>query len=248
MLLAVDNLVKRFGGLTATDDVTLDVAQGEIHAIIGPNGAGKTTLIAQLAGELRPDAGTIRFNGENITALPAHIRAARGLSRSFQINSIFQNFTALENVALAIQVRRGHCFRFWAQVADDSALEKAGLDLLAQVHLEGRAHASASDLAHGERRALEVAIALASQPKLLLLDEPLAGMGIDESLKIVKLLGGLKTKQTILLIEHDMNAVFALADRITVLVYGRVVATGSPEEIRVNPDVRRAYLGEDEDS
>ncbi len=247
MLLVVDSLVKRFGGLVATDNVTLAVPAGQIHAIIGPNGAGKTTLLSQLAGELRSDAGTIHFDGEDITALPAHIRAARGLARSFQINSVFKDFTALENVALAIQVHEGHCFRFWGQVAKDAALQSAALGFLAQVNLEERANIIAANLAYGERRALEVAIALASRPKLLLLDEPTSGMGANESAEIVTLLAKLKRTLTILLIEHDMNAVFALADRITVLVYGRTVAAGSPEEIRANTDVRRAYLGEDED-
>jgi branched-chain amino acid transport system ATP-binding protein len=248
MLLVVESLVKRFGGLIATDNVSLAVPEGEFHSIIGPNGAGKTTLLGQLAGEIRPDSGAIYFSGEDITALPVHVRAARGIGRSFQINSVFRDFTALENVMIALQVRAGHSFRFWDQVAHDANLHEAGRNILAKVDLEARASVLASSLAYGEKRALEIAIALATQPKLLLLDEPTAGMGSDESKQMVRLLAQLKNKLTILLIEHDMNVVFELADRITVLVYGSVIATGSPEAIRANDDVRHAYLGEDEDN
>ena len=244
-LLAVRGLTKRFGGLIAIDQLSLDVPRGEIHAVIGPNGAGKTTLIAQLAGDVRPDAGHIRFDGEEITALPAHARSARGIARSFQITSVFRGMTALDNVALAIQAHDGHSFRFWADARRDRRLRGPALDLLTEVGLGTRAHVLAANLAHGEQRQLEIAMALATRPRLLLLDEPMAGMGPEESARMVPLLGSLRETHTLLLIEHDMDAVFALADRITVLVYGRAVATGTPDEIVTNPDVRQAYLGEE---
>ena len=245
-ILATEGLVKRFGGLVATDRLSLEVAPGEVHAIIGPNGAGKTTLVAQIAGELRPDAGTIRFLGEDITQMPAHQRSLKGLARSFQITSIFQEFTALDNVALAVQAHDGHSFRFWTPARHDPALTGPALAMLEQVGLEARAGVQASHLAHGEKRALEIAMALAARPRLLLLDEPTAGMGTDDSGRMVKMLARLKGTVTILLIEHDMDAVFALADRITVLVYGRAIATGAPAAIRDNPEVRQAYLGADD--
>lgn len=244
-LLAVRGLTKRFGGLIAVDQLSLDVSRGEIHAVIGPNGAGKTTLIAQLAGDLRPDAGQIRFDGEEITALPAHARSARGIARSFQITSIFRGMTTLDNVALAIQAQDGHSFRFWADTRRDRRLREPALGLLTEVGLGTRAHVLAANLAHGEQRQLEIAMALATRPRLLLLDEPMAGMGPEESARMVALLGSIRGTHTLLLIEHDMDAVFALADRITVLVYGRAVATGTPDEIVANPDVRQAYLGEE---
>ncbi len=242
-VLEVNNLVKRFGGLTATDDFSIDIRPGEVHAVIGPNGAGKTTLIGQLIGELQPDAGSIRFLGHDITALPVHKRSHLGLARSFQITSIFQAFTALENVALAVQAHDGHSFRFWRPVADDAALRAPALRALELVGLHQRADIPANALSHGEHRQLELAMALATQPKLLLLDEPMAGMGPDDSARMVQMLLKLKGSVSILLIEHDMEAVFALADRITVLVYGRAIATGTPQEIRANADVREAYLG-----
>ena len=245
-ILATEGLVKRFGGLVATDRLSLEVAAGEVHAIIGPNGAGKTTLVAQIAGELRPDAGAIRFLGEDITQLPAHRRSLKGLARSFQITSIFQEFTALDNVALAVQAHDGHSFRFWTAARRDPALTEPALAMLDQVGLKPRAQVQASHLAHGEKRALEIAMALAARPRLLLLDEPTAGMGPDDSARMVRMLARLKGTVTILLIEHDMDAVFALADRITVLVYGRAIATGAPAAIRDNPEVRQAYLGEDD--
>jgi branched-chain amino acid transport system ATP-binding protein len=244
-LLAVRGLTKRFGGLTAVDRLSLDVPRGEIHAVIGPNGAGKTTLIAQLAGDLRPDAGEIRFDGADVTPLPAHARSARGIARSFQITSVFRDMTALDNVALATQAHAGHSFRFWADAGRDPGLREPALALLVEVGLAGRAHVLAANLAHGEQRQLEIAMALATRPRLLLLDEPMAGMGPEDSVRMVALLGSLRGTRTLLLIEHDMDAVFALADRITVLVYGRAIATGTPEEILANPDVRQAYLGED---
>lgn len=242
-VLEVNNLVKRFGGLTATDNFSIDIRPGEVHAVIGPNGAGKTTLIGQLIGELQPDAGSIRFLGQDITALPVHKRSHLGLARSFQITSIFQAFTALENVALAVQAHDGHSFRFWRPVADDAALRAPALRALELVGLQQRADIPANALSHGEHRQLELAMALATQPKLLLLDEPMAGMGPEDSARMVQMLRKLKGSVSILLIEHDMEAVFALADRITVLVYGRAIATGTPQEIRANADVRDAYLG-----
>jgi branched-chain amino acid transport system ATP-binding protein len=245
-LLQVDGLCKSFGGLRATDQVTLEVRQGETHAIIGPNGAGKTTLIGQLAGNLRPDAGTIRFAGEDITALAAPARSRRGLARSFQITSVYRDFTALDNVALAIQAHAGSSFRFWRAARADERLRAPARAILAEVGLGERADVLAANLAHGEQRQLEIAMVLATKPRLMLLDEPMAGMGTDESQRATRFLAGLKGRHTMLLVEHDMDAVFALADRISVLVYGRIIATGSPAEIRANAEVRSAYLGEEE--
>ncbi|HEX7052710.1 MAG TPA: ABC transporter ATP-binding protein [Burkholderiales bacterium] len=245
-LLEISGLRKSFGALRATDGVDLEVREGETLAIIGPNGAGKTTLIGQLAGNLRPDAGSIRFAGEDITALPAPRRALKGLARSFQITSIFPEFSALENVALAVQAHAGHSFRFWRPAMRDRALLDPARERLALVGLEARADSIAANLSHGEHRQLEVAMALAGQPRLLLLDEPMAGMGGEESQRMIGLLGTLKRRQTMILVEHDMDAVFRLADRIAVLVYGRIIALGSPQEIRGNEEVRRAYLGEDD--
>jgi branched-chain amino acid transport system ATP-binding protein len=246
-LLEITHLVKRFGGLIATDDFSLSVTQGEVHAIIGPNGAGKTTLIAQLAGDLRSDAGRIVFAGEDITRLPAYVRAHRGIGRSFQITSVFRDFTVLDNVALAIQARRGHSFRFWRRARRDEALREPARAIVEQVGLAERMNVPASNLAYGEKRALEIALALAATPRLLLLDEPMAGMGAEDAVRILQFLTSLKQKFTIVLIEHDMDAVFELADRITVMVYGRVIATGNGETIRNNSAVQRAYLGEDDE-
>jgi branched-chain amino acid transport system ATP-binding protein len=243
-LLEVSGLVKRFGGLTATDGVDLTVETGEVHAVIGPNGAGKTTLINQLSGELLPDAGSVRFAGRDITAEPVFRRALEGVGRSYQITSVFPEFSVLINVVLAAQAHAGHSFRFWRPVAGESALMSRAREALAQVGLAGRAETSVAALAHGERRQLEMAMTLATQPKLLLLDEPMAGMSLAESERLVRLLASLKGRYGILLVEHDMDAVFALADRISVLVYGRVIASGKVEEIRRDPEVRRAYLGE----
>ena len=244
-LLAIRGLAKRFGGLQATDGVDLDVVQGETHAIIGPNGAGKTTLIGQLAGDLRPDAGTMRFGGRDVTALDAPARSRLGLARSFQITSIFRDLTVLDNVALAVQAHAGHSFRFWRSARADHALRVPALAVLASVGLDGRADVLAGNLAHGEQRRLEIAMALATKPRLLLLDEPVAGMGLEESQRMVGFLGALKGGLTIVLVEHDMDVVFTLADRISVMVYGRILATGTPEEVRANAAVRKAYLGED---
>jgi branched-chain amino acid transport system ATP-binding protein len=243
-LLRVENLVRRFGGIVATDNLSLDVERGELHAIIGPNGAGKTTLISQLIGQLRPSAGTIRFAGQDITHLPAWRRSQRGLARSFQITSLLPDFTAADNVALAAQARDGHSFRFWGNARREKHLRDAARSALARVGLEQRADVVVSKLSHGEQRELELAVALATKPQLLLLDEPMAGLGATESARMVKLLAELRREVTIVLVEHDMEAVFALADRITVLVYGRVIASDVPAAIRGNEEVKRAYLGD----
>jgi branched-chain amino acid transport system ATP-binding protein len=245
-LLTIDGLTKRFGGVTASDGIDLAVPEGELHAIIGPNGAGKTTLIGQLTGEIAPDAGRIRFAGQDITALPVHKRSQRGLARSFQITSLFNDFTALDNVALAVQAHAGHSFHFWRDAREDDALRAPAREMLARVGLAERANVIVSSMSHGEHRQLEIAMALATRPRMLLLDEPMAGMGPEESVRMIALLRELKRDLTILLIEHDMDAVFALADRISVLVYGRVIASGEPAAIRANEDVRKAYLGEQE--
>jgi len=244
-VLRIENLAKNFGGLRVTDDVTLDVNPGELHAVIGPNGAGKTTLINQISGLLAPDAGRIAFAGEDITALPVHARAARGLARSFQITSILPRFSVLENVALAVQARHGSSFRFFGNAADEVDLNSSALAALAQVGLAERASVTAAELSHGEKRALELAIALAMEPKLLLLDEPMAGTGRDETDRLVTVLRSLKGRFPMVLVEHDMTAVFALADRISVMIYGRILASGTPDEVRADPQVVTAYLGEE---
>jgi len=243
-MLEVRGLTKNFGALRATDRVDFDVAEGETHAVIGPNGAGKTTFISQLAGNLQPDAGSVRFAGEDVTRLPAHARARRGFARSFQITSVFPDFSALHNVALAVQAQLGSS-GFWRPAHSDPALLGPARGLLEEVGLGARLNALAANMSHGEHRQLEVAMALATRPRLLLLDEPMAGMGTEESQRMIALLQKLKQTKTIILVEHDMDAVFRLADRISVLVYGRVIATGTPEKIRMNEEVRRAYLGED---
>src|SRR5215475_9639786 len=245
-LLSTDRLLKRFGGLVATDSVSIDVRPGEIHALIGPNGAGKTTLVSQLTGNLRPDAGTIRFAGRDVTHLPTHARVRLGLARSFQITSVLREFTALGNVALAVQAHAGHSFRFLADASRDQSLREPARRRLVEVGLEARADTVAAALSHGEQRQLEIAMALAGEPSLLLLDEPMAGMGVEESQRMIGFLRGLKGRRAMLLIEHDMDAVFQLADRITVMVYGRAIASGTPDEIRANADVRQAYLGDQE--
>ena len=243
-MLEVTDLRKSFGALRASDGISLSILDGETHAIIGPNGAGKTTFIAQLAGNLRPDAGRIRFGGEDVTHLPAHARARRGLARSFQITSVYPDFTVLQNVALAVQGRHGAA-GFWRDARTDESLLLPSRAILGDIGLAERADVLAANLAHGEQRQLEVAIALATQPRLLLLDEPMAGMGAEESQRMIGLLSKLKGRHTMVLVEHDMDAVFRLADRISVLVYGRLIATDTPERIRANEEVRRAYLGED---
>ncbi|HHI82412.1 MAG TPA: ABC transporter ATP-binding protein [Rhizobiales bacterium] len=245
VMLTVDGLFKSFGGVVATNDVCLDVRQLETHAIIGPNGAGKTTLVSQLSGSLKPDAGSIRFRDIDITRLSAHRRARLGLARSFQITSLVMSMSVLDNVALAVQAKAGHSFRFWAPARHQAALRGPAMAVLERVGLEDRAGAPVSSLSHGERRQVEIAVALAGEAELLLLDEPMAGMGANESGQLVDLLGEVKKDKTIVLIEHDMDAVFALADRISVLVNGAIIATGKPHDIRNNEAVRHAYLGEE---
>ena len=245
-LLEVSGLVKRFGGLTATDGVDLTVLPGEVHAVIGPNGAGKTTLINQLAGEIAPDAGAIRFDGREIAHEPVYRRALLGLGRSYQITSVFAEFTVLTNVMLAVQAHAGHSFRFFRPLAAERDLVERAREALGEVGLASKADVVVATLAHGERRQLEVAMTLASRPKLLLLDEPMAGMSLAESERMVELMSTLKRRYGILLVEHDTDAVWKLADRISVLVYGRVIACGDPASIRENAEVRAAYLGDQE--
>ena len=243
-VLHLEALHKRFGSLVVTDDVTLDVMPGEIHAIIGPNGAGKTTLINQISGLIAPDGGRIVFAGVDVTQAPPEARALRGLARTFQITSILPGFPVVENVALAVQARDGSSLRFIGRAADEAKLNRPARAALEQTGLADRAAVRAGDLSHGEKRALELAIALAMQPKLLLLDEPMAGMGRDETDRQVELLLGLKGQFPMVLVEHDMAAVFALADRISVLIGGRIVVVGSPDRVRADPQVAAAYLGE----
>jgi len=245
-LLELRRLRKSFGGLVVTDDVSLELRPGEIHALIGPNGAGKTTLIHQISGTLAPDSGEVIFAGEDVTHLPMARRARRGLARSFQITSILPGFSTLENVALAVQARSGSSFRFFRPASSEATLNDEAMAALREVGLERRAGVLSAALSHGEKRQLELAIALAMRPRLLLLDEPLAGTGAEEAERLMRILGGLRDHYGILLIEHDMPAVFALADRISVLAQGRLIATGTKEEIRADPVVRDAYLGEDE--
>ncbi len=244
-LLSTRNLVKRYGGLTVTNEVSLDIFPSEFHAIIGPNGAGKTTLLSQITGEISPSAGGVHFAGEDITTLSPQARVSRGIARSFQITSIFPEFTVRDNVALGIQARSGHSFRFWRDARSDPALIAPAAALLEQVGLLDAVDRPAVNLSHGEKRALEIAMALAVRPRLLLLDEPMAGMGSEDSGRMLDFLRTLKGSVTVVLIEHDMDTVFALADRLTVMVYGRVIATGSPAAIAANVEVCRAYLGEE---
>jgi branched-chain amino acid transport system ATP-binding protein len=241
----LQNLCKSFGALIVTDDLSLDVMACELHAIIGPNGAGKTTLINQISGLMAPDSGTIHFDGRDVTGLSVHARAALGLARSFQVSSILPGFSALENVALAVQSRAGSSYRMLGHAGAELGLNEPALAALADVGLAERAHMLAGELAHGEKRALELAIALAMQPKVLLLDEPMAGTGREETARLVTLLRRLKGRFSIVLVEHDMTAVFALADRISVLLYGRILATGTPATVRADPRVVAAYLGDE---
>jgi branched-chain amino acid transport system ATP-binding protein len=245
VLLQVMGLHKRYGAVQASKNVHLHVAAGNIHALIGPNGAGKTTVLNQLSGELKPDAGRILFNGKDITAMPVHKRAKLGLARSYQITSIFEHLTVGANLSLAIQAHCGHSFRFWQNADTDPELCDRLGPALERVGLQHRADHPAGNLSHGEKRQLEVGMALAGNPKLLLLDEPYAGMGPGGTVELSKLIQKLKHDLTILLVEHDMNVVFSLADRITVLVYGEAVASGTPDQIRANPVVRQAYLGDE---
>lgn len=245
-LLEVRNLRKSYGALKVTDDLDLSVEEGELHAIIGPNGAGKSTLIAQLSGQATSDGGSVRFDGTEMMGRSMHRRVRAGMSRSFQITSILPGFSALENVASAVQARSGSSFRFFSPVAEERDLNDQALAALDRVGIADRAFFNAGSLSHGEKRQLELAIALATRPRLLLLDEPLAGTSGAEADRLIQVMRGLKGAVTLVLIEHDMDAVFALADRISVLVYGRIIATGTPDRIRDDPQVRAAYLGEEE--
>jgi branched-chain amino acid transport system ATP-binding protein len=243
-LLEINRLTKRFGGVVAADEISLAVLPGELHAIIGPNGAGKSTLIGQLSGEIVPDGGHIRFAGRDITSLPVYRRSQLGLARSFQVTTLFSDFTAIDNVALSVQAHAGHSFRFWRDARHEADLREPARMALVRVGLGERATRLVADLSHGEHRQLEIAIALAARPRMLLLDEPMAGMGLDEAARLVETLRRLKGDITVMLIEHDIDAVFALADRISVLVYGRIIASGDPTAIRADAAVREAYLGE----
>jgi branched-chain amino acid transport system ATP-binding protein len=247
-LLQVDDLVKSFGGLRATDHASLSVRAGEIHALIGPNGAGKTTLIQLISGALAASAGRIQFDGMDITRMPMHQRVAHGLARSFQITSIFHRLSVLDNLALAVQAHAGNSLNFWRPARRDAERYAQAFEVAQRVGLGLQVHRLGGALSHGEQRQLELGLALATRPKLLLLDEPMAGMGPDESERMLKLLQSLRGETTLLLVEHDMNAVFRLADRISTLVAGRVIACGTPEEIRQHPEVRLAYLGDDEEA
>ena len=245
-ILKINGLSKQFGGITATNDIDLDITDGEIHAVIGPNGAGKTTLNSQLSGDLQADAGAIVFQGNLINNMSSNKRSLLGIARTFQITSLMLDMSTLENVMLAVQAHSGHSYCFWQDARQDDQLVEPALKVLKQVGLLGRKNIMTRELSHGEHRQLEIAMALATQPKLLLLDEPMAGMGAEETQKLIAILKTLKTGKTMILIEHDMNAVFSLADRITVMVYGKIIATGSPKEIRANQKVKAAYLGDEE--
>jgi branched-chain amino acid transport system ATP-binding protein len=243
-LLEIHNLNKHFGGVVATDKVNLAVAQGQVHAIIGPNGAGKTTLIEQLSGQIKPDSGDIKFAGRSILGDSVARRARQGLARSFQITSVLMPMTLLENVMLAVQGTTGHSFRFWAPADQDVSLKSAAMASLAEVGLDDRAERIAADVSHGEQRQLEIAMSLAMKPRMLLLDEPMAGMGKEEGAAMVDILNRLKGDMTILLVEHDMDAVFNMADTLSVLVNGHIIATDGVANIRNNPEVQKAYLGD----
>lgn len=245
-LLRIENLSKVYGGLSASANINLTLRAGETHALIGPNGAGKTTLIAQITGETRPDAGRILLKGRDITSLPVHRRARLGLARSFQITSLMDEMRVFDNALLAVMAHAGSPWRFWKEARREPALVEAARRVLALTGLEDAQDAPAGALPHGRRRQLELALALAGEPELLLLDEPMAGLGPGESRAMVELLKRLKPRHTMLLVEHDMDAVFALADRVSVLVAGRLIATGAPQAIRADERVRAAYLGEEE--
>lgn len=258
-LLTLEHLTKQFGGLAAVNDCNLTIEAGEIHALIGPNGAGKTTLINQISGALQPTKGQIHFDGHNITHIPQHQRVRLGLARTFQITNLFKSYTVLENLELAVQAHSGSSLRFWSPVRREADLTEEAEQISELLGLTLRNHTMVAQLSHGEQRQLEVGMALACKPRMLLLDEPMAGMGSEESERMVGLIAnlgrsplgpagaGVPTGQnlTILLVEHDMDAVFRLASRISVLVYGHVIASGDPEEIRANPDVHKAYLGDE---
>src|SRR5438445_258507 len=234
-----------FVGVVATDDVSLEVKSGEVHALIGPNGAGKTTLISQISGSLPSDRGEIRFDGQDITRARPYERVKLGLARSYQITSIFKRFTVLDNLALAVQARSGSSFSFWRPVSRETALSDEARTIAGEVGLQEKQNALAATLAHGEQRALEVGLALATRPKLVPLDEPLAGMGPEEAQRMIGLIDRVRSRVTVLLVEHDMDAVFRLANRISVLVNGRLIASGAPEAIKADEQVRKAYLGDE---
>ncbi|MFC6522211.1 ABC transporter ATP-binding protein [Undibacterium arcticum] len=244
-LLELRNLVKRYGGLVATDHLNLTLMPGEIHAIIGPNGAGKTTLIQQISGAITPNQGSILLDGSDITQLPMHRRVALGLARSYQITNIFSAYSVLDNLALAVQALSGGSMRFWRPVVTENALFEQAAAIAARVGLAAQLHRIAGSLAHGEQRQLEIGLALATNPRMLLLDEPMAGMGQEESARLIPLITDLRPDIAVLLVEHDMDAVFRMADRISVLVAGRIIASGAPHQIRSNPAVRQAYLGDE---
>jgi branched-chain amino acid transport system ATP-binding protein len=245
-ILEIDGLVKRFGGLLATDDVSMTLEAGEIHALIGPNGAGKSTLINQLCGEIRPDSGRIRLAGQDITDLSVPARVGLGLGRTFQVTSLLDDMTARENIAMAVQAREGGSFRIWDAVRARRALWSEADALIETGGLRGRGAVPVQDLSHGERKQLELLVALARKPRLLLLDEPMAGLGHVESQEMIVRLREIGATTPMLLVEHDMDAVFTLAHRVSVLVYGRIIASGNVEDIRANPGVREAYLGEED--
>ena len=244
-MLRLEGVSKRFGGVVATDRVSLEIAAGEVHALIGPNGAGKTTLVGLISGALASDGGEIFFEEKSITGMQQHDRVRAGLARSYQITSIFRRLSVLDNLALAVQARSGSSFSFWRPLEKETRLFEEARGIAVQVGLSEKINSTAGTLAHGEQRALEVGLALATQPKLVLLDEPMAGMGPEESRRMIELIERIGAGVTVLLVEHDMDAVFRLADRISVMVDGRVIATDSPERIRINPEVRRAYLGDE---
>ena len=244
-LLKVIRLNKRFGAVKASNNFSFDIADGELHALIGPNGAGKTTILNQLSGELIPDSGRIIFGGKDITRLPVHKRARLGLARSYQITSVFEQLSVEQNLSLAIQAHCGHSFRFWKKAGTDPILREAVAPTMEFMGLTERAGVLTGNLSHGEKRQLEVGMALAGNPKMLLLDEPYAGMGPGGAVELSKRIKSIKKDVTILLVEHDMKAVFSLADRITVLDYGEAVSSGTPEQVRANPAVRQAYLGDE---
>jgi branched-chain amino acid transport system ATP-binding protein len=244
-VLRLEAVAKRFGGVVATDRVSLEVAAGEVHALIGPNGAGKTTLVGLISGTLAADSGSIFFEERDVTRAKPHDRVRAGLARSYQITSIFRRLSVVDNLALAVQARSGSSFSFWRPLEKETALLDEARSLLEEINLQSKGSAIAATLSHGEQRALEVGLALATRPKLVLLDEPMAGMGPDESRRMIELIQRVRTRITVLLIEHDMDAVFRLADRISVMVDGRVIATDTPERTRANPEVRKAYLGDE---
>ena len=244
-MLSLKNLSKRFGGVVAVDRVNLEVAAGEVHALIGPNGAGKTTLIGLISGSLQADSGTIEFENSAFTRAKLHERVAAGLARSYQITSIFRRFSVLENLALAVQARSGSSFSFWRPLAAETALFDEARAIAEQIGLSSKLNFPGASLAHGEQRALEIGLALATRPKLVLLDEPMAGMGPEDAKRAIELIRRVSAQVTVLLVEHDMDAVFRLADRISVMVNGRLIATDAPEKIRLNAEVRKAYLGDE---